>query len=270
MTLFRPAVALFALFAFGAPHALAHEPHPPSDDGDEYYDDDESYGDDDESYDDDDESYNDRYQAPRQRRRAPAYRSRTRGNSQPTVRRSAPKIVVEDAPKSAFDRNFALGVFASRWSGDYESGGIGGKLRWEPFSMLGIELHAQVLNSGNGDRSSRRSGERFDVPLGFSLYVPIDLFWGLRARGIAGLCAMVSFGEDITIQETSSDDIMLGAHVGAGLEFSLGSRLSVFADAVYQTYVGHNRDLGGWSTAIGQELEQVDSFQATFGLAFHL
>ncbi len=264
MIAIRPALVVVSLLAFGAPLALAHHPQPRASD----YDEDEAY---DDEYDEYDEYEYEVDHAPRHHRskRVPAYRGR-RGAPAPAVRAQAAPPAAPAASKAALDRPFALGIFASRWSGDYESGGIGAKIRWEPFSMLGVELHGQVLRNDTGNRRGRVEGERFDVPLGFSLYVPIDLFWGIRARGIAGLCAMLSLGEDITIQETSSDDIMLGAHVGAGLEFGIGSRLSIFADAIYQTYVGHDRDLNGWSTAIGQELEQVDSFQATLGVAFHL
>ncbi|MCA9513872.1 MAG: hypothetical protein KC635_02915, partial [Myxococcales bacterium] len=122
--------------------------------------------------------------------------------------------VAASAEVGAFDRDFALGVYYSNWSGSYGSSGVGFKIRWEPLDELGIELVSEVLSVDTGG-----SGDRTIIPAGFSLYVPIALTGGVRVRPIAGLCTMLSFGEGK--DGTASNDVLFGVHAGVGAEVAL-------------------------------------------------
>lgn len=176
----------------------------------------------------------------------------------------APPDVAAAASAGAFDRDFALGVYFSSWSGDYGSRGVGFRIRWEPLDELGVEVFSEVLSVDTGGR-----GDQTVIPAGFSLYLPIALVEGVRVRPLAGFCTLLSFAEGA--DGGASNDVLFGVHAGVGAEVALSSRWSLFADAVYQGYFGHPPEGGRWTNAKDtSEIARTDSFQATIGAAFHL
>ncbi len=170
--------------------------------------------------------------------------------------------VVEEV--EAFERDFALGTYYSSWSGSYDSGGVGFRLRWEPLDEGGIEGFAEILDV------DVPSASRFDVPLGFSVYIPITLLDGLRIRPLVGLCTMFSFVESDTPGVPGSEDVRFGVHAGVGAELAVSQRWSVFVDAVYQGYFGHEREVEAWTSALSEDIGREDSFQLGLGLQLHL
>lgn len=174
-----------------------------------------------------------------------------------------PSVAAEAEP-GAFERDFGIGIYYSRWSSTYDAGGIGFRLRWEPIDELGLEVFTELLSV------DVPHGSRFDLPSGFSLYAPITLVEGLRIRPKIGLCTMFSFATGEGIGDPGADDVKFGFHAGAGLELALGARWSLFADATYQGYFGHGTDTHGWSTSLEGSLKREDSLQIGLGVQLHL
>jgi hypothetical protein len=173
-------------------------------------------------------------------------------------------VTAEDA--SPFNRDLALGVYASHWRGDYDSTGVGGRIRIEGlFGLdLGLDLYTEVLDV------DLPAGSRTDVPLGFNLFVPFALSDVFRLRALGGLCAMFSFAEGDGIRGADADDVLFGYHIGGGVELGLGRQVSLFVDGIYQGYFGHERDTDAWSGNLKSELSRSDFVQVLAGLQVHL
>ena len=115
----------------------------------------------------------------------------------------------------AFDREFAVAVYATGQAGSYLSGGAGGRLRFEPFEWMGVEAYfeATLVDWQGG-------GFRHDYPNGFNVYIPARLGdW--RVRPFLGFCDVLSFVEPEQDGAPRADDIMFGAHAGVGIEWAV-------------------------------------------------
>ncbi len=47
----------------------------------------------------------------------------------------------------AFDRPFGVSAYAVGWGGTYAAYGAGGRVRYEPWSQLGLEIFGEVLEA---------------------------------------------------------------------------------------------------------------------------
>lgn len=166
----------------------------------------------------------------------------------------------------AFDREFAIAAYATGHYGSYLAGGIGGRIRWEPFGddvPLGMEAYLEAtIVDWPGD------GFRHDYPNGFNLYVPIRVD-DVRFRPFFGFCDILSFVEPSQEGAPRADDVMFGAHAGFGAEFALHSMASLFADLQFNGYAGHDRASAGWTGGVDEELVFFWNLQLNVGGQFH-
>ncbi len=166
-------------------------------------------------------------------------------------------------PRSAFDRSWALGAYASGWAGAYEAVGGGGRLRWEPFELLGFEVF------GEAHAVQWPGAIRHDHQLGFNMYVPIELTPWLRIRPLFGFCVVLSMIEPGESSTPRADDVLFGVHAGAGIEASIDTWASVFFDVQGAAYMGHDRSQGGWSGGVGGDYVPFGNVQGVLGVAVH-
>ena len=181
-----------------------------------------------------------------------------------TIKANADEHEEPWSQQHAFDRDFAIGLYATGWAGHYFAGGLGGRLRWEMFDRLGVEVyseHALVRAKG---------GVEHDHPVGFNLYTPFRLNEFLRLRPLLGFCAVFRFFHPDQDGVERIDDILFGVHAGGGIEVGLGRWASLFIDAQAGLYFGHDRYHGGWMTHVGDEITQWLTLQATLGVQVHL
>ncbi len=186
----------------------------------------------------------------------------------------AAPLAAQDAPprasstppaaiRSAFDRTFAIGAYASGWAGAYAAVGGGGRIRWEPFELLGVEVF------GEGHYVDWPTGVRHDHQLGFDLYVPFELEPWLRIRPLFGFCVILSMIEPGEATTPRGDDVLFGVHGGAGIEASIETWGSVFLDVQVAAYMGHDRSQGGWSGGVGGDYVPLGNVQGVLGVAVH-
>ncbi len=184
---------------------------------------------------------------------------------------AAPSLACADDDRSyddfhAFEREFAFALYGTAHTGSYQAAGLGGRLRWQPFAddvPFGVETYLEVtLVDWPGE------GFRHDYPNGFNLFVPIR-FGDLRLRVFCGFCSILSFVEPTQEGSPRADDVMLGAHAGAGAEWALHSMASLFLDAQFNGYAGHDRSSGGWTGGLDEEFNFFWNVQANLGVQFH-
>ena len=182
----------------------------------------------------------------------------------PAVEPSAEATLIPYDQVHAFDREFAVGVYATGHAGSYLAGGIGGRLRFEPFELLGVEvyLEATVVDWEGG-------GFRHDYPNGFNLYIPIRVD-DVRFRPLVGFCDILSFVEPEQDGAPRADDVLIGAHAGFGAEFAVHSMGSLFVDLQVNLYGGHDRSVAGWTGGVGEDLVPFWNVQLNVGGQFHL
>lgn len=179
--------------------------------------------------------------------------------------RVAPIADVQQEAEPAFDKTWALGAYLNTWrAGDYDAFGVGGKLRFEPLSWLGVEVFAEIYDV------DWPTASRQDVPIGFSLYIPIALTDWLRVRPMLGACSTFSFIESKREGAPGADDVLFGVHGGAGVELAVAQEWSIFLDAQGVVWTGHDRTVEGWTGAVGEELSTTSNLQLSFGLQMHL
>lgn len=164
---------------------------------------------------------------------------------------------------SPWDREFAIAGYVTGHTGSYSAGGIGGRVRWEFLDWLGVEAYLEATIV------SWEGGFRHDWPNGFSLYVPIRV-GDFRVRPFLGICDVLSFAEAPIEDAPRSDDVLLGAHAGVGAEYALFSLASVFFDAQFNGYAGHDRAANGWTGGVGEEFEFVWYLQLNLGVQLHV
>ena len=167
-------------------------------------------------------------------------------------------------PQGPFDRDFGISAYYAGWAGGYDAGGVGFRLRWEPFSHLGLEVYSELRDA------TVPLGSRIQLPSGFNLYVPMAPLSGFRVRALAGLCTMFVFNSAAKAGGVDTQDVQFGVHIGAGAELALHDQLSVFLDLTYQGYWGNRHSGDAWSGALNDELDRTDSAQLGLGLQLHL
>lgn len=141
---------------------------------------------------------------------------------------------------------------------------MGGRLRWEPFDLLGIDLfteHLVVDNPGGG--------LRHDHPIGFNLYVPVALTPTFRFRPLFGFCAVFSLIEPAQEGAPRADDVLFGVHGGAGIEWAPIAFLSLFLDVQATAYLGHDRSSHGWTGDVAEQYSTFAVVQASLGAQVH-
>lgn len=164
---------------------------------------------------------------------------------------------------SPYERTFGVGAYATGWGGAYGGAGVGGRIRIEPWRFIGADLFGEALVV------QAPSGVRHDHPVGFHLYVPIRFGERVRLRPLLGMCVVASFIEPTEPGAPRADDVLVGAHVGAGVDLALHSRLTFFAEAKGVVWMGHDRSVQGWTGAVGNEVQPFVVAQAQLGLMVH-
>jgi len=182
----------------------------------------------------------------------------------PTALADAPPSVRAARSLSPYERTFGLGAYATGWHGAYGGYGVGGRIRVEPWRFLGVDLFGEAL------LVATPAGVRHDHPIGFHLYVPFSLTESVRLRPLLGMCVVASFIEPVEPRAPRADDVLVGAHLGAGLDVALHSRVSLFAEAKAVVWVGHDRSVQGWTGAVGNQVQPFVVGQAQVGLMVHL
>lgn len=170
---------------------------------------------------------------------------------------------VTQTSKSPFDRTFGLGAYATGWAGAYGAGGVGGRIRVEPFSFLGIDLFGEAL------LVPVERGVRHDHPIGFNLFVPFRFGNVVRVRPLLGMCVTASFFHPDEPLAPRADTILFGVHGGVGLELALHDRLSFFTEAKTVVWFGNDRTVGGWTGNVEGVVRPFLVGQAQLGFTFH-
>lgn len=170
----------------------------------------------------------------------------------------------EDVVQTAFDREWALGIYGTGWVGDYSGAGVGGRLRWEPFELLGFDVWAESL------LVEWPGGLRHDHPVGFNIYVPIEIVPEVRFRPMLGLCASFSLIEPQEQDGPRADDVQFAIHGGAGIEFSPNRTFSIFVDVQAFGYLGHDRTAEGWTGSVDEGYTYFATVTGSAGFQVHL
>jgi hypothetical protein len=169
---------------------------------------------------------------------------------------------VRQTETSPFEKWVAIGVYATGHAGSYLAGGIGGRLRFEPFEFLGVEAYLE------GTIVDWPGGFRHDYPNGFNIYVPIRA-GDFRFRPFLGFCDILSFIEPEQEHAPRADDILFGAHAGVGVELGIHAFFSLFADLQANFYAGHDRTSEGWTGGVDEELGLFWNIQLNIGVQGH-
>lgn len=162
-----------------------------------------------------------------------------------------------------FDRPFAVASYAAVRGGSYTAGGVGGRLRLQPFRHFGLDtyLEATVVDW--------EGGFRHDYPNGFNLYAALPV-GRLRILPYLGACDVVSFAEPVEKGGPRADDIMVGVHAGVGAEVAIARSFTLFVDGQADLYGGHDRSMRGWTGDVGEALIPVLTGQVNAGLQYHV
>lgn len=165
--------------------------------------------------------------------------------------------------ESAFDRHFAVASYGAARVGPYTAGGVGGRIRIQPFKHFGLDAYLEAtLVDWDG-------GFRHDYPNGFNLYGAIPL-GRVRIAPYFGACDVLSFAEPVEPGGPRADDVMIGLHAGVGTEVAVSGSVSLFVDLQADLYGGHDRSMGGWTGDVGDELIPILTGQLNAGLQYHI
>lgn len=186
----------------------------------------------------------------------------------PALAQEAPAPVDEGVPElaptfDAFDRPFAFGGYAVGWGGSYFAGGIGGRIRWEPFEELGFDVF------GEGLVVDWPVGIRHDWQVGFNMYYPIELAPGFRLRPLFGFCTVFSLIEPDPSTAPRADDVLFGAHAGIGFEIAIEMWGSWFIEAQGAVWAGHDRSQTRWTGTVEDTYAPFGTAQLLTGFAVH-
>lgn len=163
----------------------------------------------------------------------------------------------------ALDRPFAFSAYVSGWAGSYLAGGVGGRLRWEPFAELGVEVF------GEGHVVEWPLGIRHDHQIGFNLYVPFELLPGFRIRPLFGFCTVFSLIEPPDASAPRADDVLFGAHAGVGIELAVETWGSWFLEGQAAVWAGHDRSQSRWTGTVEDTYAPFATAQVLTGFAVH-
>lgn len=181
----------------------------------------------------------------------------------PAIAHAQEVAVQRTVDRSPFNNIFGLGAYGTGWGGSYGGGGVGARIRIEPWAFVGVDLFGEAL------LVESPSGIRHDHPIGFNLYAPFR-FGRARLKPLIGMCVTLSFIEPTEPNAPRADDVLVGAHAGAAFEFALHRRLSFFAEAKAVVWVGHDRSVMGWTGALDNTVQPFVVGQGNVGLMFHL
>lgn len=182
-----------------------------------------------------------------------------------TAQDEAPEEVPpETSSPAALDRPFSIGGYVSGWAGSYLAGGVGGRIGWEPFDELGV----QVFGEGHVVEWAG-AGIRHDHQIGFDLYIPITLVPGVRLRPLFGFCTVFSLIEPDPATAPRADDVLFGAHAGLGLEIGISTWGSFFVEAQGTVWAGHDRSQSRWTGAVEDTYAPFGTAQLITGFAVH-
>lgn len=156
---------------------------------------------------------------------------------------ATPSAVQQAVKRTPFDHRWGLAGYALGWEGSYGAGGVGGRIRFEAFPRLGLELFGEAL------LVAVPRGLRHDHPIGFSLYVPFRVAERIRLRALGGMCVTPSFLHSEVPGAPRADTILLGAHLGGAADFALHERLSFFTELKSIVWWGNDRSVEGWTSA---------------------
>ena len=176
---------------------------------------------------------------------------------------TAPRTARAD-DSSFVERPFAVGAYASGWAGSYLAGGLGARLRWQPFAELGFDVF------GEGVLVDWPGATRHDWQVGFDLYVPIRLGSGVRLRPLFGFCTVLSFIEPPAMHVPRADDVLFGLHAGIGVEIAIVDPVSFFADAQGVAWLGHQRTTQGWTATIEDSYAAFGTARLIVGVQAHI
>jgi len=177
----------------------------------------------------------------------------------PAVATAEPHAAPSSSP---FDRHFALASYATGHAGNYRAAGLGGRIRWEVLSWLGLEAYLEAtLVDWPG-------ALRHDYPNGFNAFVPIRL-GKFRVRPYLGFCDILSFIEPAEAGAPRADDVLFGAHAGVGAEWGASALLSFFTDLQVNGYVGHDRTAGQWTGGVDESMDLFWNVQLNIGVQMH-
>lgn len=154
----------------------------------------------------------------------------------------------------------ALGMRGVGRFGQYHLGGVGGQLRWRPFSWMAVDLFADHTFGSAG-------GFRHDHEIGGTLQFP-SLIHGERwsLYPFIGACAMLVVLHPEPVGDAPAVwDVRFGAHGGAGFEYYVHPRVSLQVHGEAIVYVGHDVQGYRWGGNVSQELYPFVVGQATLG-----
>lgn len=171
--------------------------------------------------------------------------------------------IFDHGERNAFDRPFTFSGYGSGWAGSYLAGGIGGRVGWEPFAELGVEVF------GEGHIVEWESGIRHDHQIGFNLYVPFEVLPNFRIRPLFGFCTVFSLIEPESSSAPRADDVLFGAHLGVGIEVGVEQWGSWFLEAQGAVWAGHDRSQTRWTGVVEDTYAPFGTAQLITGFSIH-
>jgi hypothetical protein len=178
------------------------------------------------------------------------------------VAMAEPQVAGRPSQPQPFAHRFGIAGYAMGWAGSYGGGGVGGRIRFEAFPRLGLDLFGEAV------AVAVPRGFRHDHPIGFNLFVPFRVSQAVRLRALLGMCVTASFLHPDSPMAPRADTILVGAHVGGGVELALHSRLSAFLDGKAVAWWGNDRSVEGWTSAT-MDLRWSFVGQLSMGLMVH-
>ena len=163
---------------------------------------------------------------------------------------------------SPFDNYLGIAAYGTGEGGSYAGGGLGGRLRIQPWRFVGVDLFGEAMLVASPH------GIRHDHPIGFNLFAMFR-FGRVALKPLLGACVTFSFIEPTEADAPRADDVLFGPHAGLGLEVALHRRLSFFAEGKAVLWFGHDRALQGWTGAVGGNVQPFVVGQGMVGLMFH-
>ncbi len=131
------------------------------------------------------------------------------------------------------------------------------------FDVFGVHLFSEHhLVTG-------QEGLRHDHPIGFDAFFRVRVSSDLQVRPFLGACAVFSFIEPEQRDVQGPEDVLFGAHVGVGIDWSVADLLVLFAELRGTAYVGHGTTTSGWTSDLEERLSFEGVAQLSLGAAIH-
>ena len=164
---------------------------------------------------------------------------------------------------TTFEHDVSLGAYGVAFLGEMRGGGVGARGRFRLQSWLDLDLLSEHLIIDSP------AGLRHDHPIGLALGVPIALGQHLQIHPVFGMTAIFSFIEPEQEHAPRADDIIFGLHVGVSVDLALGEHWSLWVAANASGYLGHEREVQGWTGTISDEVSTYGVVHLSAGLATH-